>query len=196
MPLTRIPGVLNIDIAYRTIRSAIPGMDSFQFEASGSLTRTANERSATSRQSLPQRILNPDIILHALYVIFATMPIILRVVMYYRNVSAPDRAGSWPPFFPLPGALIRLIQCIHHASVPVHYMLFPPTVPERKDLLVKAPDGLNRPKTTQPMVLAERGKKLLLQQEKQQQQQQKPTPPADNTPQWYDVLDLLIIFFC
>ena len=94
------------------------------------------------------------------------MPILLRTTRFWIS---PNRNAL---FFPLTGALLKLIQCIYHASIPVYYMLLPPTVPERTELFVKDPDGVNRPKT-------------------KVRQELRP----DNGFKWNDVLDLLVIFF-
>lgn len=54
------------------------------------------------------------------------------------------------------GALLRLLQCVYHFSIPVQYMLYPPTVPERRALIAPDEKGVNRPKSTQPK-LSENG---------------------------------------
>ena len=141
-------------------------MDTFHFQSSGSIISKANQRSAIRRQPLPWRMLSADIILHAVYVLFASMPILLRVIWYLDS----DRSRT---FFPLTGALLKLVQAIYHASVPVCYMLFPPTVPEREELLVKGHDGLRRPRIKVEHNLR-----------------------PDNSLKWYDVLDIAIICFC
>lgn len=42
------------------------------------------------------------------------------------------------------GAALRLVEIVLAASVPVRYMLFPPTVPERRELLEKDEMGVFR----------------------------------------------------
>lgn len=110
-------------------------------------------------------MLSLDMIIHMLYALFAAMPILLPTVQFFSNPSSKNT-----PSFPLTGALLKLIQCIYHASVPLYYMLFPPTVPERGELLVKDADDVNRPKM----------KELR----------------PDNGLRWNDVLDILVIYFC
>ena len=56
-------------------------------------------------------------------------------------------------FFPLTGALLKMIQCIHHFAVPVYYMLFPPTVSERHGLVSKDGQDIDRPKNTKAKLL-------------------------------------------
>ena len=103
-----------------------------------------------------------------LYVLIAATPILLRTARFFGSPH-PNSA----PFVPLTGALIKLIQCIYHASVPVHYMLYPPTVPERAALLTKGADGVKRPKV-------------------KVEQRLRP----DNGLKWNDGLDLLVIYLC
>ena len=111
-------------------------------------------------------MLSADMIIHVLYVLIAATPILLRTIRFFSS----NRSIS---FFPLTGALLKLIQCIYHASVPVYYMLRPPTVPEREELLMKCPDGVNRLKTKVGQNLR-----------------------PDNGFKWNDILDLLVIYFC
>ena len=113
-------------------------------------------------------MLSADMIIHMLYVLIAAMPILLPTVRFFANPSPKNI-----PSFPLTGALLKLIQCIYHASVPVFYMLLPPTVPERGELLVKDADGVNRPKLRIAQGLR-----------------------PDNGLKWNDVLDILVIYFC
>lgn len=113
-------------------------------------------------------MLSPDLILHMLYVLVATMPILLPTVRFFANPS-PENI----PSFPLTGALLKLIQCIYHVSFLVHYMLLPPTVPERGELLEKDADNVNRPKLSVAQGLR-----------------------PDNGLKWNDVLDIVVIYFC
>lgn len=113
-------------------------------------------------------MLSADMVIRMLYVLIAALPILLPTVRFLSSPSAKNI-----PSFPLTGALLKLIQCIYHASFPVYYMLLPPTVPERRELLVKDADGVNRPKMRAAQEL-----------------------PPDNGLMWNDVLDILVIYFC
>lgn len=99
----------------------------------------ANERSATRRTPLPYRLFSPDLAMYALYIIYASAPLILRIIAY---IHLP-RGGR---FFPFPGAIIKLLDCIFKMSVPLRYMLSPPTVPDREELIEVDAKGLRRPK--------------------------------------------------
>lgn len=113
-------------------------------------------------------MLSADMIIHMLYVLIAAMPILLPTARFLSDPS-PEKI----PSFPLTGALLKLIQCVYHASVPVYYMVLPPTVPERGELLEKDTDGVNRPKMRVAQGLR-----------------------PDNGLKWNDVLDILVIYFC
>ena len=111
-------------------------------------------------------MLSADMIIHASYVLFASRPILLRTIRFVSSNRSK-------PFSPFTGALLKLIQYIYHASIPVYYMLYPPTVPEREELLTKGPDGVNRPKMKVGQELR-----------------------PDNDFKWNNILDLLVIYFC
>ena len=46
-----------------------------------------------------------------------------------------------------PGPLIKLLECVSAALVPVWYMIFPPTMPEYEDMLKADGEGVRRPPT-------------------------------------------------
>ena len=132
-----------IDIAYQTIWSSIPRLDNFHFEASGSVVSKAEERSKIRRQPLLLRLSHPTILMHISYVLLATLPLLVRIVRYITSTADGGMA-----FFPLTGPLLKLLQCIYHFGVPIHYMIFPPTVPERSELIITDANGINRPRST------------------------------------------------
>ena len=45
-----------------------------------------------------------------------------------------------------PGVWVKLIRSISNVTVPLRYMIWPPTVPEQKDLWEEDEDGVKRPK--------------------------------------------------
>ncbi|KAL8870821.1 MAG: hypothetical protein Q9174_003221 [Haloplaca sp. 1 TL-2023] len=155
-------------IAYRTVLSSIPGFDTFYFEASGSVISKADERSAIRRQALPGRMLSADILMHIIYTVVACTPLVLRVIGFdwFGGTRKLDRGYN---FFPLTGALLKLLQCIHHFAVPVYYMLFPPTVPERYELVSPDEKGIDRPRNTKAKL-------------------------SENGLMWFELVDLLIIY--
>lgn len=47
---------------------------------------------------------------------------------------------------PFPGAAVKLLDCVWKMAVPLRYMIWPPTVPEWKDLVADDGQGVKRPK--------------------------------------------------
>ncbi|KAF7510767.1 hypothetical protein GJ744_005867 [Endocarpon pusillum] len=115
------------------------------FEVSGTILSPANERSVLRRKPLPYRLLTLDMLIYFSYIIFASIPLGLR----FLALTSPDPAessGSGILFFPFIGALLKLLDAILKAAVPLWYMLYPPTVPERGELMETDEKGLRRPK--------------------------------------------------
>jgi hypothetical protein len=106
------------------------------FEPSGTLHPGVNERSRTHRAPFTKRFVSSGTLIHLIYVICASVVLLLRA----RDWFVSGRS------FPFPGAILRLAEWIVMMSIPLWYLAFPPTVPERADLLVKAEDGLMRPR--------------------------------------------------
>ena len=72
------------------------------------------------------------------YILYAVCPLSLRLYAYYM--------GHQPSLFPFPGTMMLLVQVILMSCLPLEYMLFPPTVPERDALMEVDSQGLSRPK--------------------------------------------------
>lgn len=123
---------------FRSLLSA-----SITFEATGSLTKGANERSATKRQGWLARVSAPNIIMHT---IFACLLSTIAFQAVYLGLSQKLQAKDNFSSSLFTGAVLRAIEMVTSAGVPVLYMLFPPTVPERQELLKTDHDGINRPR--------------------------------------------------
>ena len=95
-----------------------------------------NERSPTHRAPFRKRFLSSGTLIHLMCIIGASVILILRAEDFFAT-------GRLSPF---PGAVLRLAERILMISTPLWYMAFPPTVPERADLLVRGEDGLMRPR--------------------------------------------------
>lgn len=100
------------------------------------------------------------------YILFAATSLILRGIGVVRSRS-PRVSSS----FPFTGAILNLVQCIEQSSVPVYYMLFPPTISEREQLSQVDERGVTRPVKS-------------------------PSRVPLNGILWTDILDLLIIYLC
>lgn len=73
----------------------------------------------------------------------AAMVVCLRLYSYFSS-EFQTRNGRLA-LFPLPGAFVKLIDVMWKATVPVHYMITPPTVPEREELVELDEWGIRRP---------------------------------------------------
>lgn len=104
--------------------------------------------------------------------VLRTMYILLAVPVMLANTRPFNGDYSGGSISPLIGARLCLVHCIYSVSRPLFYMVFPPTVPEREDLVEKDSRGINRPKKG-----AIRGLKV------------------DNTP-WNIVVDLIFMVTC
>ena len=78
-------------------------------------------------------------VLRTIYILLA-VPVILANTRLFNG----DPGGHF--ISPLIGVQLCLVHCIYGVSRPLLYMIFPPTVPEREDLVEKACQGINRPK--------------------------------------------------
>lgn len=117
----------------RCIVSLFPtAPDTLMFESSGSIISAVNERSHLHRTPLPWRLFTPDLALYFIYILYASIALILRL--------------HATPKFPFIGALFKLLEAAIKTCVPLQYMLFPPTAPDRDDLLYVDKEGVRRPK--------------------------------------------------
>lgn len=80
---------------------------------------------------------------YSLYIFCASF----ALISFLYRLELERRTG---PVFPSPyfsGALLWLLECIFKMSIPVRYMIWPPTIPEREELLEKDELGVLRPKS-------------------------------------------------
>ena len=76
------------------------------------------------------------------YAIYASTALLLRFLAYEN----PDSSSGSASLFPFLGAIIKLLKCIWMATVPVRYMLYPPTAPDREELMEMDEAKVRRPK--------------------------------------------------
>ena len=140
------------------------------FEASGAILSTLNERSRGRRAGLVRRLLTPDMLMYLAYVVYTLVPLALHLqaILHCRTTVA-DHCQP----FPLPGVLIKTIDTTWKASVPIRYMIRPPTVPERRELMEQDRHGVWRPRPS--ALMADIGPKLW---------------------SWMDVWEALVIAVC
>ena len=128
-------------MAYRCTLSLLPTrFNKPTFVVVGTVTSPANERSRLNRKPLPFRILSFDMLMYTLYIMYASIPLLLRF-------NAFRSLGSFTPsVFLFPGPTLKILTCILKTSVPLRYMLWPPTVPGRAQLVEEDEKGVKRPK--------------------------------------------------
>jgi hypothetical protein len=88
------------------------------FKVSGTFVSPTDERYPARRKPLSKRLLNPTMIRHL--------------------IVGAERAHMHT------GAALILIELVLAAAVPVRYMMFPPSLPDRQVLLEKDVHGVNR----------------------------------------------------
>ncbi|KAL9103484.1 MAG: hypothetical protein Q9163_001480 [Psora crenata] len=127
-------------MAYRCLISFLPsGFSTPTFAVCGSIP--ADERSLIHRKPLPSRLYSYDMLMYTLYITHASIPLILH---FHASTSVSHPSAALSPF---PGAMVKLASSILKVTVPLRYMLWPPTVPQRDKLLEEDGRGVRRPKT-------------------------------------------------
>ena len=87
-----------------------------------------NERSRSQRKALVYRLCSNDVLLPAAFVVYA----IGMTRGCYTDVI-------------LLGPLMKLVDYCCKSTIPVLYMIWPPTVPPRQQLMEEDEDGVHRP---------------------------------------------------
>lgn len=131
---------LQTDKALSVARFCLSGRI-LSFQPTCTVVSTVNERSDRLRRPLRNRLLTPEALISFLYTSCATF----SVALYLRNSHA--RTACPPPgsCF-MTGVLVWLLECIFKMSIPLRYMIWPPSIPDRKELLEKDEFGISRPK--------------------------------------------------
>lgn len=138
----RQPADYPTDTAYCAIRSIFVDASHLSFKVTGVYKSPASERSATHRQPLPWRMLSPLMLFHQGLLLVPT----IGFVAWICHASDRRRLDGGEHYL-YTGLTLRLVDVVFAASVPVQYMLFPPTVPEREALLTADKDGLRYAKS-------------------------------------------------
>lgn len=121
------------DMAIRIIQYLIPERLSsrlkFEFQASGSILSSLNERSKDHRASVAQRATSTSFILHSFLFLFISIPALLILLYIFTQAFRLSLL-----LVLLPGPLLKLLDMVWKSAVPVVYLLFPPTVEDWEDL--------------------------------------------------------------
>lgn len=110
------------------------------FIASGTVASPLKERSRSKHAPLLSRLLAPDILLHSVHVIYASVPLFQRLVPPSWHSAHPSSLQ-----FPFPGLLLKCFILVWAVSAPVRYMLSAPDAPEWAELVKEGEDGVMRP---------------------------------------------------
>jgi glycosyltransferase involved in cell wall biosynthesis len=108
------------------------------FSSSGSVKSELNERDAKTRASLMRRVKvtlwDCNGYIHLAYVIFVIVAVSLSISRAPKDNRSPDQIllyllthAFWPPML--------WLLCLTAYAVPLSYAIWPPTVPDREDLL-------------------------------------------------------------
>ena len=76
--------------------------------------------------------------MYAMYAIYASLPLILHTRALMS--SGPSAAS-----LPLPGALVKLLDCVWGARIPIVYMLDSPAIPDWEDMVDEDKRSVKRP---------------------------------------------------
>ena len=123
------------DMTYRCILSLLPpSINIPTFVVCGTIP--ANERSRAHRKPFLVRLASYDMLMFIAYIVYASLPFL---ALFYSGRGG----GAGMPF---PGAWVKLMSCVLKTTVPVRYMLWPPTVPERAKLMEEDERGVRVPR--------------------------------------------------
>ncbi|KAL8993171.1 MAG: hypothetical protein Q9169_006543 [Polycauliona sp. 2 TL-2023] len=115
-------------MAYRCFLSSLPSrLKNASFAVCG--TFPASERSSRYRPSFLSRLFNINTLLWICFTLYTSAPLISRYAT--RGSRETENGAMWL----LPGPLLKLVGSILKMTVPVKYMLFPPSMPPRESIL-------------------------------------------------------------
>lgn len=107
------------------------------FEVSGTVRYSMNERSKLLRKPIHIRMWTFEMIMFLLYTFYAAFPLLMIFTQHGPGLSV---------LAIFPGIIVKLLETVWKVSVPIRYMAFPPTVPEREHFIYVDEWGVRRPK--------------------------------------------------
>jgi hypothetical protein len=122
------------------LRSLFTDPGDTSFKVSGTFVSPTDERYPARRKPLSKRLLNPTMICYMAYT-FLTAALLASSV---TSVASRHLAGGAKRVHMHTGATLILMELVLAAAVPVRYMMFPPSLPDRQALLEKDADNVNR----------------------------------------------------
>lgn len=82
--------------------------------------------------------------MYSIYTFLASLPLLSFLYLSLRSQWEQRPTGQLP--YMCTGAVVRLLECVYKVSVPPRYMIIPPTVPPRRELMQQDELGVFRPK--------------------------------------------------
>ena len=135
------------------LRGFFVDVEDTPFKVTGATKSPCNERSEKDRQSFMQRMADRLIVMHTSYLIIAAV----TLGAYMKQaLGKPVNISGTTPYLHT-GLALCLVEILFAALVPVRYMAFPPSVPERSALLETDEYGTHRARNKE-WVKRERGK--------------------------------------
>lgn len=126
--------------AFCTLKSLFSDPGDTSFKVSGTFVSPTEERYASRRKPLLKRMLNLTMGCYAAYFVVtaALLAVLFTSVAYQHSIVGGKRVHMHT------GAALRLIDLALASIVPVRYMIFPPSLPDRQALLEKDAHGVSR----------------------------------------------------
>ncbi|KAL4957884.1 nucleotide-diphospho-sugar transferase [Aspergillus filifer] len=139
--------------ALATVRLHLP-RTMLSFTPTGTVMSGANERSARFRKRTLDRFRSRTMLFYVVYVALSACSLggfLFRMVSWFRGTAVRGAGGGWGGVHLIQSSfftptLVVLIECIAAMSVPLVYMAWPPTVPERGELLERREGMALRPR--------------------------------------------------
>ena len=124
------------------VRSWYSDVEKTTFTVTGSFSSPVDERSVVHRRPLLERVLNPIILMYSVYVLLTAT----AIISWIGSVSNGRfwSANASPDLYCYTALTLRMMDVVFSASVPVKYMISPPTTPARRELLEQDENGIYR----------------------------------------------------
>lgn len=126
--------------AFCTLKSVFSDPGDTSFKVSGTFVSPADERYAARRKPFLKRMLNTTMLGYTMYSL-ATAALLASL---FTSVACQHLIVGAERVHMHTGAALRLLDLVLASVVPVRYMMFPPSLPDRQALLEKDAHGVNR----------------------------------------------------
>lgn len=126
--------------AFCVLRSLFSDPGETSFKVSGTFVSPTDERYPARRKPLLDRMLNLTMICYAAFFVLTITVLFSFATFVAHQHLVLNVARSYMHT----GAALRLLDIVLAALVPLRYMVFPPSLPDRRELLVKDEHGVYR----------------------------------------------------